>query len=377
MNKKFRLLSVCLLLMVSILSFSACKKSNVNDDAYNKEQSADANDNTNNEQQQQEDQQGQQEEQQKEQDNQQEDQTQEKEPITMKVATLKGPTGMGMSKLMEDAEKEQTENKYDFSLYGAPDQLTAKIINGEVDIAAVPTNLASVLYNKTNGQVQLAAINTLGVLYIVEAGNEIQSIQDLKGKQVWASGKGATPEYVLNYLLKENGIDPEKNIEINYSLQHAELAAAVTAGDVPIALLPQPHVTTATMKDENIRIALDLTEVWKNTAANDSQLAMGCLIVNKAFADTNKEAVNNFLNEYKQSVDWVNQNVTEASELIEKFEILPKAKIAEIALPKCNIVYIDANESKDILAGLYQVLYDFNPKSLGGKIPDDNFYYQQ
>lgn len=297
--------------------------------------------------------------------------------VTVKVATLKGPTGMGMVNLMEKNSNKESNGNYEFSIYGAPDQLTGKIINGEVDIAAVPTNLASVLYNKTEGKVQLAAINTLGVLYVLESGNEINSIEDLKGKKIWVSGKGATPDYVLQYLLKENGIDPEKDIEIDFTFEHAELAAAVAAGDAPIALLPQPHVTSALMKNKNVRVALDLTEEWDKVEENNSKLAMGCIVVNKEFAKNNKKIVDKFLKEYKDSVKWVNDNNAEASVLIEKHGILPKAKLAEIALPKCSIVYMDANESKEVLKGFYQVLFDFNPKSLGGKLPDEDFYYKK
>lgn len=303
--------------------------------------------------------------------------TDDKEDVVVKVAALKGPTGMGMVDLMEKNSNNESENKYEFSIYGAPDALTGKIINGEVDIAAVPTNLASVLYNKTKGEVQLAAVNTLGVLYVLESGNEINSIEDLKGKKIWVSGKGATPDYALQYILKQNGIDPEKDVEIDFTFEHAELAAAVAAGDVSIALLPQPHVTTVIMKNQNVRIALDLTEEWDKAAGNDSKLAMGAIVVNKEFAKNNKKVVEKFLKEYKTSVEWVNANNTDASVLIQKHEILPKAKLAEIALPKCSIVYIDGDESKEILEGFYQILFNFNPTSLGGKLPDGDFYYKK
>lgn len=297
--------------------------------------------------------------------------------VTLKVAALKGPTGMGIAKLMDDVDRGSSKIKADFSIYGAPDELVGKIINGEVDIAAVPTNLASVLYNKTEGEVQLAAINTLGVLYIVETGDEITSIEDLKGKKIWASGKGATPDYVLKYILKENEIDPENDLEIDFTLQHAELAAAVASNDAPIALLPQPHVTTVLMKNSNARIALNMTEEWDKVVGDNSKLSMGCIVVNKKFAEENKDAINQFLNEYKASIEWVNANKEEAGALIEKYEILPNAKIAEKAIPTSNIVYIDGEEAKKVLEGFYKVLFDFNPKSLGGKIPDESFYYQK
>ena len=295
--------------------------------------------------------------------------------VAVKVAVLKGPTGMGMVKLMEDNANHQENVKYEFIVSGAPDELIGKVVNGEVDMAALPTNMAATLYQKTHGQIQLTAVNTLGVLYIVENGTEINSINDLKGKKMYASGKGATPDYALRYILKQNGIDPEKDIEVDFSVQHAEVAATFAAGDAPIALLPQPHVTSALMKNKNARIALDLTEEWEKAAKGTSQLAVGCMVVQKDFAQKHEPVLSQFLQQYEQSVEWVNANAAEAGILIEKHGILPNAKLAETALPKCNIVFMDANESKDLLNGFYKVLFDFNPASVGGKIPDEAFYY--
>lgn len=298
-----------------------------------------------------------------------------KEEVSFDVAALKGPTGMGMAKLMEDVETGSSNLKSTFTLAGTPDELVGKVVNGEFDFACVPSNLASVLYNKTEGKIQLAAVNTLGVLYVLENGDTIHSIEDLKGKKVYVSGQGATPEYAIKYLLEKNNLDPEKDVELDYSMQHAELATAVAAGDVPIALLPQPHVTSATMQNKDIRIAIDLTEEWKKV--DESQLAMGAILVQKEFAENNKEVVDQFLEEYKTSVQWVNANPEEAGTLMEKFEILPKAKIAEMAIPNSSIVYMDGAEAKNALNGFYKVLFDFNPKSLGGKLPDENFYYKK
>ncbi|SKC80971.1 ABC transporter substrate-binding protein [Maledivibacter halophilus] len=299
----------------------------------------------------------------------------ESEPTTIKVATLKGPTGMGMVKIMEDNEENKGDINYEFTVSGAPDELAGKVIKGEVDVAALPTNLAAVIYNKTEGQIKLAAVNTMGVLYILENGNEIEDIDDLKGKKIHASGKGATPDYVLKYVLKENGIDPENDVEIDFSMQHADLSAMVAAGDADIAFLPQPHVTTALMKNKDMRIALDMTEEWDKVSGDESQLAMGCIVVQKEFAQNNKEALDKFLEEYKASVEWVNANNADAGALVEKHGILPNAKLAEKAIPKCNIVFMDAGESKKLLDGFYRILFDFNPKSVGGKLPDEEFYY--
>lgn len=302
--------------------------------------------------------------------------TTQPEPIDMKIATLKGPTGMGMVKLMENASQNTTTNKYTFELMGSPDDLVGKIVNGEVDIAAVPTNLALTLYNKTQGAVQLAAVNTLGVLYVVENGDTVQSVADLKGKTVYTSGKGASPDFVFRYILEKNGLVPDQDVILDYKLEHADLAAAVVSGDANIALLPQPFVTTTLLKNESTRVALDITKEW-GAVTDNQELAMGVIIVQKAFAEAHPEALVSFLSEYQQSVEFVNSDVDAAAALIEKYEILPNAAIAKKAIPLCNIVYMDASEAKPFLESYYQILFDFEPKSIGGKLADEGFYYEK
>ena len=298
------------------------------------------------------------------------------EPVDMKVAALKGPTGMGMVKIMEDASQGTALNNYSFELMGSPDDLIGKVVNGEVDIAAVPTNLAMILYNKTEGAVQLAAVNTLGVLYVLENGETINSVADLKGKTVYTSGKGASPDFVFRYILEKNGLVPDKDVILDYKLEHADLAAAVVSGDADIALLPQPHATTALIKNENVRVALDITKEWE-AVTEDQKLAMGVIIVQKEFAQAHPEAVEVFLDEYKASVDFVNSEIDSAASLIEKYEILPSAAIAKKAIPMCNIVYIDAMDAKAFLQDFYEILFNFEPKSIGGKLADEGFYYER
>ncbi|WP_234123657.1 ABC transporter substrate-binding protein [Clostridium hydrogenum] len=295
----------------------------------------------------------------------------------MRVAALKGPTGMGMVQLMQDEDEKKSALDYKFTLADSPDELVGKIINGEIDVAAVPTNLALSLYNKTKGKIQLAAVNTLGVTYVLEDGNSIKSVADLKGKTIGASGKGTTADYALQTILKKNGIDPSKDITIDYKMQHADLATAAAAGNTKIAVLPQPFVTTAMMKNKNLRIALDLTKEWNKVMGSDSKLAIGCIIVQKQYAENNKKDLNKFLDEYRKSVDFVNGNVDKASSLIEKYKIVPKAAIAKKAIPYSNIVYIDAKDSKNFMNQFYKVLFDFDPKSVGGKLPDEGFYYEK
>ena len=223
---------------------------------------------------------------------------------------------------------------------------------------------------------QLAAVRHIRSTICSGKGNSINSISDLKGK-VYVSGKGSMPEYVFQYLLSKNNLEVDKDVEVDFKLQHADLATAVAAGDADIALLPQPHVSTAMLKNQDVRIALDLNEEWKKAFNNEGELYMGAIIVQKEFARNNKETLDTFLDEYKASVDSVNNNQEEASELIEKYKILPNKEIAKKAIPNSNIVYIDAKDVKASVDKVYEVLFSFDPKSVGGKLGDDQFYYER
>ena len=300
------------------------------------------------------------------------------EETAVNVMALKGPTAMGMVQLMDNAEAGLVNgNSYTFTIAASADEVTPKLVQGEADIAAVPANLASVLYNNTEGQVQVLAINTLGVLYIVENGDSVQTVSDLAGKTIYASGKGSTPEYALNYILSENGIDPEADVTIEWKSEHSECVAALASDEDGIAMLPQPFVTTAQTQNENLRIALDLTEEWdalQADAETPSALLTGVVVVRTAFAEEHPEAVNAFLDSYRESVDYVNANVTDAAALIEKYDIVTAA-VAEKALPYCNITFIEGSEMQEKLSGYLNVLYEQNPTSVGGALPADDFYY--
>lgn len=291
----------------------------------------------------------------------------------LNIGTLKGPTGMGMVQLMENDQAQTSAIDYNFALAGAPDQLVGQIVKGEVDIAAVPSNLAAVLDVKTEGKVQLLGVNTLGVLFIMENGDTVQSLEDLSGKTILASGKGASPEYVINYILAENGLT--EAVTVDYAVEHSEAAAKTISGEAEISLLPQPFVTSALLSGESTRIALDLTKEWEKVT-DGSVLPMGAIIVNKAFAEANPEVVRVFMDEYKESVEFVNGNPKEAGLLIEKFGILPKAALATKAIPNCNITLLDAQEAKPSVQKFLEILHGFNPKAVGGKLPGDAFYYE-
>ena len=294
-------------------------------------------------------------------------------PVTARIAALKGPTAMGLVKLMSDAPSSANGPLYDFTLAGSADEVTPALIKGELDMACVPANLAAVLYNKTEGAVQVLAVNTLGVLYIVENGESVQSLADLKGKTVVAAGKGSTPEYALRYLLSENGIDPDADVTLDWKSEHSECVAALASGQASIALLPQPVVTVAQSKLEGLRMALDLTEEW-DKLDNGSALITGVIVARSDFVEAHPAAVGSFLSAYAASVDWVNANTADAAALIGEYGIVDAA-VAEKALPYCNIVCITGAELLEKLPGYLSVLYNADPAAVGGAMPDNSFYF--
>lgn len=298
---------------------------------------------------------------------------------TVRLGLLAGPTGMGAAKLLQDSADGKTANIYQHTLFNAPDQITAKIISGELDIAAVPTNLAAVLYQKTKGGVQLLALNTLGVLHLLTAdGETVASVEDLKGKTVYSSGQAAVPEYVLNYILDSAGILNE--VEVIYEAEHDAVIAALASGKAKIVVLPEPKVTAALMQVEGLTKALDLTEEWNKAAekaGNKSVLSMGCVVVRTEYADAHETAVSKFLSEYEASINYMKDaaNTDAAAALCESFSIIPKAAVAKKALPGSNLYFAAGAEMKAQIAPFYEVLFGFAPASVGGALPDDAFYY--
>ena len=294
------------------------------------------------------------------------------------VMALKGPTAMGMVKFMDDSDAGNAgDYDYNFTIAAAIDEVTPKLVQGQADIAAVPVNMASVLFNNTKGGVEVLAVNTLGVLYIVENGDMVHSVEDLRGKTIYASGKGATPEYGLNYVLSQNGIDPEKDVTIEWKSEHTECLAALTSSENAIAMLPQPFVTTAQSKVETIRTALDLSEEWdklQEGAEAPSAMITGVVVARTEFVSEHPEEIADFMARYKESVDFVNNNVEKGAELVGKYEIVP-APVAVKAIPECNITYIDGEEMKEKLSGYLDSLYQQNPAAVGGALPTDEFYY--
>lgn len=292
----------------------------------------------------------------------------------LRVGALRGPTGMGLVRLMKDNDEKNASNNYSFIIDGAPDEITGKLVSGELDIAALPTNLAAALYSKTEGALSVIAVNTLGVLYVLSTDEDVTTVADLAGKTVYSSGQGAVPEYVFDYILQGNDLDPAADLTVEYVGEHSELATKLAIGAAEIAVLPQPFVTSVTMKDENIKIALDLTEEWKKVSGG-SELVMGCIVVRREILEKNPAAIDAFLAEYASSVDFVNTNVDEAAALIGEYEIMA-ADVAKAAIPGCNIVCITGEEMQNSLAPFLAILHERNPKSVGGALPDDEFYYK-
>lgn len=285
---------------------------------------------------------------------------------------LKGPTGIGMVGLMAE-----NEGEYEFTLCGAADEIVAAVASGSADIAACPTNLAATLYAKTNGGVQLLALNTLGVLHVVTADPQIKTVQDLSGRTVYATGQASVPEYVIRYILEQNGLSDSVTVE--YVAEHSELATMLAAGSVEIGILPEPHVTSALMQNDQLRAALDVTALFEDAARSagneDMVLSMGCVIVRREYAKEHPEQVSAFMDAYQKSVEWVNADVPAAAQQVEAFGVIPKAAVAERAIPNCHIVFVEGEAMRAQIEPLYALLYEANPASVGGALPDDDFYY--
>lgn len=293
---------------------------------------------------------------------------------TIKIAALKGPTAMGLVKIFSDNEAGKTLNKYETSIASTPNEIVAAIGKGEFDMAAIPANLASVIYNKTGGKIRVAAVNTLSVLYMVETGDTVKTVKDLKGKTVYTTNKGATPEYVLNYVLKGNGLEPGKDVKIEFKSEAAEVAALLAKGKNVVAMLPEPFVTVAKTKNKNLKTAFYMGDEWDKVPGTKagSQIT-GVLVVNKKFAEENPEAVKNFLKEYKESIDFLNSNVEEGSKLVAKYNIVPEP-LAKLAIPKTRTAFIAGSEMKEKMEDYLKILFKESPESVGGKLPSEDFY---
>lgn len=291
----------------------------------------------------------------------------------VRLGVLKGPTGIGASYLLSQNEGGETKNHYSVTVLAEATDMIAQVAAGQIDIAAIPTNAAASLYNKTSGGVRVAALNTAGVLYILENGKTVSSVGDLKGKTIYAVGQGSNPEYVLRYVLAENGIDPDKDVEIVF-MDSAELTTRTAAGDIGICMLPVPAVTTVLIKNSDVRIALDMTGEW-DRIGNGSILTMGCVVVRTDYLKDHPAEVRFFLEDYGKSIAYVKENIDQAAQLCARYGIVPSEAVAKKAIPDCNLIFTSGAEGiRAALEGYLKVLFDSNPKAVGGKMPGNDFY---
>ena len=297
----------------------------------------------------------------------------EEESLNVRVASLKGPTSLGMLQMMNAAKEGKLSNQYEFNIVQAADEIVTKVVKGEIDVALVPANVASVLYQKTEKKVEVIDINTLGVLYVVEHGDSIQSVKDLAGKTICMTGKGQVPEYALSYILGKHEMSME-DVTVEFKSEPAEVISFLETKEDAVGIIPMPFASAATMKDSSLRLALNLTDEW-NKVDDTSTLITGVTIARKEFVEQHQKAIDRFLEEHVKSVEYVNANVEEAAAWAEESDIV-KAPVAMNAIPYCNLVAISGDEMKTKLSGYLQTLFDANPQSVGGTLPDEGFYYE-
>lgn len=298
------------------------------------------------------------------------------EAVNFKVAVLRGPTAVGMVKMMDEQPSLGDNVKAEYVIEQTPDTLSAKLLTGEIDIATIPTNTAAKLFNK-GVPYQLAAMNTWGVMYVISNGVAINSWADLKGKQIDSSSQGSAADIVFRYLLSKNGMNPDQDVTLKYIASPVEQANLFIAGNSKISVLPEPWVSTVLSKNQNAKIALDLQKEWTRINGADVPFAQTCLVVKADFASKNPEVVAKFLQEYANSIDWVNKNPAAAGDLIKKQDIGIPADVAASAIPRCNLRFMSAIDAKPSVEKFLQILLDYSPDSIGGKLPDAKFYYQK
>lgn len=298
------------------------------------------------------------------------------EKVTVKVGALKGATTLGLLPLEDKAANGEAGENYEFSMMTAADELLPMMIKGELDIALLPSNVASILYQKTNGGVTVIDINTLGVLYMVSGDSSITGVEDLAGRTIYLTGKGTTPDYVLHYLLSGNGMDADSDCTLEYKSEATEVAALLAENPDAIGLLPQPFVTAACAQNDALSVILDMNAEWEKLQGEDgSRLVTGVTVVRNEFLQEHENAVATFMEEHQASAQSMNSDVENGAKLAAASEIIAKEPIALKAIPKCNITYIDGADMKQALSGYLEVLYEQNPESIGGALPGDDFYY--
>lgn len=296
-----------------------------------------------------------------------------KDPVNVYV--LSGPTGIGALNLYAKSEAGETEGNYNVIITGSNDEIVAAVSNGDADIAAIATNMASALYNRTGGRVSALAVNTLGVLSILSSGEEYSSVSELKGRTIYAPGQGANPEYILRYVLSGNGLDPDSDVTVRFVAEGSELLTVWASEPDTLILAPQPVATSILLQNEGSKKVFDMTEEWNTISGGESTLMMGCVIARNDYIEKNPEAVELFLAEYSESLRFALEDIEGTAQLCEKSGIIPKAAVAKKAIPQCGITFVSGSDMKEQLSGYLKIMYEANPKSIGGSLPDDGFYY--
>ena len=304
-------------------------------------------------------------------DSNKDNETKVKSDVTVRVGSLKGPTSIGLVDMMSRSDEGTTDGKYTFTIAAQADEITGAIVKGDLDIALIPANAASVLYNKTEGKITVIDINTLGVLYCVSGDDSISSVEDLAGREVISMGQGTTPEYSLRYLLETAGV---KDCNVTFVSEATEAAALLAEDPNRIAILPQPFVTAATKKNDKLKVVFSLTEEWNRLSGNNS-FVTGVTVVRTDFLKEHEDAVKLFMDEHKASAAAATENLDATAEKVAELGIVEKAEIAKLAIPNCNITYVDGADMKAAVSDYLTVLYNMAPESVGGKLPGDDFYY--
>ncbi|MCD7954428.1 MAG: ABC transporter substrate-binding protein [Lachnospiraceae bacterium] len=299
------------------------------------------------------------------------------ETDTVRFGVLSGPTGIGAAKLLTDSDNGETTNTYDYIIASDNSEIVSGLTTGELDIACMASNTALNLYNQ-GVEIQVIALGTQGVLHILESGGgeEIQSISDLEGRTIYTTGQGSNPEYILRYLLESNDLDPDSDVEIVFA-DATEISAGLISGEIETAMLPVPAATAAILQsDGTVRDALDVNDIWEEIGSGSS-LIMTAVVARTEFIEEYPNAVEAFLDEYEASIGYVNSNVEEAAELVAELGITPSAAIAAAAIPQCNLIFISGEAMEPAISDYYDVLYEADPDSVGGALPDDGFYYYE
>lgn len=295
------------------------------------------------------------------------------EPEKVVIAALKGPSGIGMIRLFEENPDLGDGVDAVFQIVGAPDVMVSKILSGEIACGNLPTNVAAKLYN-SGVPYYLGAVTGNGLLYLLSSDDSVGTLSDLEDREVYNIGQAATPDYILRYLLREEGIDPDNDMTVSFTYNHAELAQNLIAGRVSTGFLPEPFVTLVTTQNDDVRIAVNIQEVWKDIRGTEESFPMTCVVIHKDFLASHPEAVRRYLDAYRRSIEWVVANPAPAGGLAEKHGIGMKAAVAAKAIPRLNLTFAAGDEAREIMEPYLQVLLDFDPSSIGGKLPDEGFY---